>query len=409
MSARLVAVLALSLLCTTCTNESDRLRVVIEVDSDLTVPGELDRITLSADGQQRQGEAEADLREHGLPRTIALERAAGPLGPVRVTVEGFLGTRLIERQERVVYFSEAETVHTRVLLTRDCLSVLCESGETCSAGVCIPTPDARPPPDDAGTDTDADTQDDAGDDDAGDDDAGTSDAGDAGRDASGSDAGDAGDGAAVSDAGDAGDGAVASDADASPPLNPGARPTCALGRPIQNDVYQVGTSVSLRAGCNDPETGPLTTLRWTSDRDGQLATGAGATTVFRTTGRHTVTVCAPDPRDATLVGCSAVGITITEAPQPSATITSITQGTNGDPPFMTGQPILLTAAGTGNAFTVSWRDSLQGPIGTGGTVSITSPVAGFHTVTATVRDRDGNEASRSRSFLVIARPDVEPR
>lgn len=398
-----------------CSSEQESARVVITVRSDLSVPEELDRVTLEADGQSYEGSAEADLRVRPLPRAITLLHESGPLGPVRVRVRGFRGQQLVVSKELAVWFVPRREAEVEVMLQRDCVSVACEAGETCELGACVPIRDEDP-----GLDAGADAGDPS---DGGDRDAGERDAG--GPDASASDAkvasdantpdaagktdassdggrGDAND--AATDAGGAGDsGSDAGDAGTVPP-GPGSRPVCTINRPVQNDLVQTNVSVTFRGGCTDPETGVVTSgLAWSSQLDGLLASGAETTGAFRSEGVHRLSLCAPDPREASLVGCGSIELEATATPQPSARILSVVQGDSSNPPYRTGPPIVLTGSGTGASVTLSWHDSLQGPLGTGGTATLRDPAAGAHTVTLTVRDRDGNEGIATTSFIVLER------
>jgi hypothetical protein len=78
---------------------ADRTQVVVVVDSDFTVPTELDGVRVeitSPDGTMRT--STGDLRAQGLPRTVTLVHEGGPLGPFRVHAEGMLaGTPRVER------------------------------------------------------------------------------------------------------------------------------------------------------------------------------------------------------------------------------------------------------------------------------------------------------------------------
>lgn len=391
MAMRRLWLLALTLLAA-CSAVSDPTRIVVEVESDLSVPRQLDRVTLEVTGQEIDGAAEADLRDKDLPRTVTLVHESGPLGPIYVTVHGWSGTTEVARKQVATWFQERRDAYLTILLTRDCLNVLCQDGESCEEGRCVPVDG------DAGVVSvgDASVKRDAGGDAAAPRDAGADASTDAGRDAAvpSTDA-------AVADASTPPVDAGAQEDASTPPPPRGRRPTCTIDRPVQNDVIQVKTPFVLRGSCSDPETGDLTQgLVWTSQIDGPLAEGAVTTGSVRSAGAHQISLCAPDPRDASWIGCGAVEVQATVGPQPAAQIVSVTQLGSALPPYYTGAPITLTGIGSGASVTLSWTDSLQGPLGTGARVTLQSPQAGTHIVTLTVRDRDGKQASVTDTFLV---------
>jgi hypothetical protein len=191
------------------------------------------------------------------------------------------------------------------------------------------------------------------------------------------------------------------------PPGPGAKPVCTIERPVQNDLVQINTPLTLRGTCTDPETGPVTTgLSWVSQVEGALGPGGTLTVMLNLTGRQRLTLCASDPRDVGVMGCANVEVIATDVAQPTALITSISQGGSEAPPFVVGQPILLRGVGTGAGVTLSWSDSLDGDLGTGTTATIEVPTVGQHTVTLTALDRDGKTATRTVEFMVRPRPPV---
>lgn len=134
-------------------------QILIEVDSDLAVPGELDSIVVTftaPDGSPtREATATLGAGQPPLPRTAAMAHEGGPLGPYRVVVSGRLGaTTVVERAGALTFEDQAIRVW-RVRLTRSCASMDC-GAQTCEAGACravevaaselLPYP-AGPPPD----------------------------------------------------------------------------------------------------------------------------------------------------------------------------------------------------------------------------------------------------------------------
>ena len=409
----------LVVLLAACASPSTTPRIVLQVDSDLTVPSELDRITVEVEGQTLPGAAEADLHEKGLPRSLTLLHDSGPLGPVRVTVHGWLGaTELLQRKLDVWFQADAEE-RIFVSLDRSCLSVMCEAAATCQLGSCIAVPtiqpahtvttqgDAGKPSElDGGTDAARQTEPPSADAAAG---SVPPDSQDASQKSDASPVTPVG----TSDAGvaDGGPSTTATPDAATPPPpppppTPGQKPVCSIALPVQNDFVSVNTQVAFRGSCTDPETGPVSAgLTWTSQVDGQLATGASSSGKFLTAGRQRLTLCAPDPRDARVTGCTSIDVSVTAIAQPSAEIISIMQsGGASGLMFFNDAPIEFRGVGTGAGVTLSWSDNPQGALGTGTMAALAMPMLGMHTVTLTVRDRDGKTAIRSVSFVVRIRP-----
>jgi hypothetical protein len=417
--ARCALLVWLALTFAACEPEGADTSILITVDSDLKVPSEIDRITVNAAGMQEGvDEPSADLREKGLPRSIVLTHAGGPYGPFEVVVSAYLENTLVA--QKTLRTSFLPGIHSRlsVNLARGCANVFCGDALTCSAGACVPVSETLPSarPEDSGAGDAAPFR--AGD-------AGALDA-DAARDGGLSpDAGaafDGGvklDGGTKSDAGagvDAGakDAGMLSDARADGaaneagtdagkdggalPAGAGATPVCLIARPLGGATLLTNVTFSLLGSCMDAESGALGNVFWASSVEGPLATGAATSAVLRTSGAHDLLLCAPDPRDAKVVGCATVRVNAT--PQPTARILSVRQGSDDSEPFATGSTITIQGTATGTGATMSWRDSLQGSLGSGSTVTLSAPVAGRHVITLDVRDQYGLTASATQAFLV---------
>ena len=122
--------------------------IVLEVDSDLTVPAELDRLGIAvwAPGEPSSAEprlAEADLTEDGLPRTLTLVHGGGPLGPFAVRITGYDGTDDVVERELALTFEQDESLRLRVMLSEACADAACGVGSTCADGSCRPV-EVRP-------------------------------------------------------------------------------------------------------------------------------------------------------------------------------------------------------------------------------------------------------------------------
>jgi hypothetical protein len=345
--ARLTLAL-LGLLALACSgSELERTQIVMTVDSDLAVPAEIDRLRIEVTGNGSAPVAEADLTRDPLPRTLGLVHGGGPLGPITIKVSGLLGEATVVERELVTSFVKNTTSLISVELESACKNVFCDDGATCVAGACrgIPVVDADDEPDAGMEPGDVDS--------------------DAGSDAGGGD--------------------------------PGGEPTCQIELPVEGDVYQTGKTIALEGSCSDPESGVLGQLVWSSDLDGTL----GATPRLTSEGAHVLSLCATDPRDASVKVCDTVAIQATRTPQPAVSVTSVTQSGSSTQPFAEAPSIELLGTASGAGIRVTWTDSLQGEFGDSTMASISSPVMGRHTVTLTVVDRSGARASASVDYVVL--------
>ncbi|HEV7705104.1 MAG TPA: PKD domain-containing protein [Gemmatimonadaceae bacterium] len=182
-------------------------------------------------------------------------------------------------------------------------------------------------------------------------------------------------------------------------------PTAHITLPTDGASFVQGASVSFSGSGSDPEDGPVTgsALRWSSDRDGSLTTGATFSRTNLSVGTHVITLLAVDSKG--LTGTATVTIHITapaENQPPTAHITAPTAGAI----FTPGASISFTGTGSDpedgalSGASLVWTDNVAGQIGTGTTFSITTLAAGLHTVTLTATDSKGAKGSATVSFIV---------
>src|SRR5262249_28986355 len=110
--------------------------ITIEVTSDLKAPTEIDRVDIDVTNLLLPLHASADLTKQDLPRHLTLVRDSGPLGPIHITVAGYLGaTKLVQRIVRIS-FAPRNSKSLAVRLERACLANFCEEDTTCVSGRC---------------------------------------------------------------------------------------------------------------------------------------------------------------------------------------------------------------------------------------------------------------------------------
>jgi hypothetical protein len=188
-----IAIVAVGLV-TGC-SETALTEIVVVVDSDVTVPDELDAIRIDVEGLEGGPESATRTVDGAsdLPGVLSLVHRGGALGPITITATGALdGVDRIERRAETS-FVEGKSIVLRLDLLASCVEMACGADETCTSAGCggievdpstLSEWTGRPPRLDAGPPDEVD----AGGNDAGRVDAGGTDAGDV--DAGDVDAGD---------------------------------------------------------------------------------------------------------------------------------------------------------------------------------------------------------------------------
>lgn len=113
--------------------------LVVIVDSDLAVPGELDQVRVTVTGPAGMSEsAEQALDGTGpeLPLTLGVVPAGEALGPIDVVADGMLsGSIVVTRSARTTLIA-GESLALYLFLARACRGVMCPDGETCTENGC---------------------------------------------------------------------------------------------------------------------------------------------------------------------------------------------------------------------------------------------------------------------------------
>jgi hypothetical protein len=131
-----LAVAALLLALASCSSPVTELVVV--VDSDHTVPSELDAITIEVTEPSGMVESRtADLGATPLPITLGLTHRGGPLGTVGIVVRGQLGPDMVVTRTIRTSFVAGESRLVRLDLLRRCEDATCSGEETCDENGCV--------------------------------------------------------------------------------------------------------------------------------------------------------------------------------------------------------------------------------------------------------------------------------
>ncbi len=177
-----------------------------------------------------------------------------------------------------------------------------------------------------------------------------------------------------------------------------ATPVITITAPANDASFEPGTPVSFTATATDAEDGALTSaLVWTSSRDGGLGTGGSITAETLTPGTHVITAAATDGGGKS--GRATVTIAINATP-----VVAITAPASGSS-FEPGAAVVFTGTATdaedgGLESVLAWTSSLDGVLGTGPSVSVTTLSAGTHTITASAL------VNAAPSVVILGPPDA---
>ncbi len=130
--------LALLLTLAFSCGEQELTQLMVVVDTDFDLPEELDELTITVTAPEdfSNNTATAIPREEDLPMRLAVVHRSGPLGPIQVKVDGFLGGLPQIQRRAEVFFVEGEVRVLRMDLLRSCQGVSCSGEEACGAPTC---------------------------------------------------------------------------------------------------------------------------------------------------------------------------------------------------------------------------------------------------------------------------------
>ncbi len=165
-------------------------------------------------------------------------------------------------------------------------------------------------------------------------------------------------------------------------------------------VFTDAELVVLNGTAIDAEDGDLSdSLAWSSDLDGALGTGYTLATSTLSLGTHTITAAVTDSHGGT--GEDSLVLLIHAVPV--VTITAPANGTvaiETDPVSFAGS---ASDAEDGDLTAgLAWSSDLDGPIGSGGSFTVSTLSVGSHTITASVTDSQGAEGSAAITVVINA-------
>jgi hypothetical protein len=147
-SGRVPLLLAAATALTACTGASGSTGIVVEVESDLRVPGQMDGVRLlvtdttgtSLYDQSFPLVAGTGATASSLPLRVGFQAQGTDIDQFRIEARGLLGTATVVSRSATLGFEQGRVVLLSLPLLAVCLPAICtETGTTCSAdGSCQP-------------------------------------------------------------------------------------------------------------------------------------------------------------------------------------------------------------------------------------------------------------------------------
>ncbi len=181
-------------------------------------------------------------------------------------------------------------------------------------------------------------------------------------------------------------------------------PQVTLLQPLDGAVLTAGETVELLGEATDLEDGDLSgsSLAWSSSLDGALGTGESLS-VELASGAHALSLTATDSVGQSRTETINVSVVADGLNPPTVTLLQPTTGSV----FYDGDDVTLQASatdpedGTLTGSGLSWSSDLDGSLGTGTSLTVSTLSVGSHSLTVTAEDSDGAQAAASVAVSVL--------
>ncbi len=185
--------------------------------------------------------------------------------------------------------------------------------------------------------------------------------------------------------------------------NLNAAPIVNITSPTNNASVIFGDAVTFSATATDTEDGSITTsIRWSSNRDGELGTGGSLTTSILTQGEHQVTAQVTDSGNETV--SQYVTVTVNAPHVNAAPVVTISSPTS-NVDIVSGDSLTFTATATDAeegdlSSSIVWLSSLDGALGQGSSVVAGTLSVGTHEISAIITDAANASHQQNRTVTV---------
>jgi arylsulfatase A len=196
------------------------------------------------------------------------------------------------------------------------------------------------------------------------------------------------------------------------PLTDGnGQPVVEINEPQNGSAFSFGETIGFRASASDAEDGELDeSIVWNSDIDGNLGTGPLLSVSALTVGEHRISASVTDSGGAT--GSSSITVAIVATTANQLPVVSITMPADGVT-LAQGAPVEFSAdasdAEDGSLDDViAWSSNIDGALGTGGTITVSTLSTGSHVISAQVTDSASATRKDSITISVSAQANSPP-
>ncbi len=183
-------------------------------------------------------------------------------------------------------------------------------------------------------------------------------------------------------------------------------PTLTVFAPAQNAVFTQGTVISFQAAASDPEDGSRTAnIQWTSSINGPIGTGGGFGNGTLSVGSHQILVQVSDTNGNSVTQIVTISVQAPVNTPPSVSISSPANGAS-----LTAGVAFNLAGSASDAQQGSMSASIQWvldgvtTIANGANATATISAIGSHTITARVTDNGGLTSTQQVSVTVVSAP-----
>ena len=175
-------------------------------------------------------------------------------------------------------------------------------------------------------------------------------------------------------------------------------PTVAITSPTEDQTIDEGESVNLSGTANDPVEGDLSgSIVWSSSINGVLGVGSSISANL-SAGVHVVSASVSDSHSGT--SSQSIMVTVNNMP-PTVSITTPSSETTFPRGTLVTFSGIANDPGEGNvSASIAWDSSIDGPLGSGASISVSTLSVGTHSINASVTDSGGLTDTKSISVTI---------
>lgn len=178
------------------------------------------------------------------------------------------------------------------------------------------------------------------------------------------------------------------------------KPSVTISSPQDGAEFARADTIVFEGSAEDPEDGALTgsSLTWESSTDGRVGEGESIATAALSPDVHTITLTATD----SLGGTARDTVSVSVNGPPDASIAAPeSESATGEGETVTFEGSATDPVNGGlSGSALEWSSSVDGPLGTGESISTASLAPGPHTITLTATDQDEKVKADSIDFVV---------